>query len=196
MAPVTPSDVYAVSPETTTNYEVGMKAEFLQHKLSIDADVYYIRLNNQQLESVVIEDGVPTTAITTAAKSHVEGAELSLTARPVSQWNINTNLAYTRAAFDDYNILSDVNTIVSRSGDAFPNTPKWTAFLASDCTVPFFSSNLNFAASYRYVDSIYVGSGASSNDPIIPVPSWEPHRCQRFTAAWFLAYEALCGKSG
>ena len=53
MAPVYPTDVYAVSPEKTSNFEIGVKGDLFDHKLSIDGDVYYVRINDQQLESVV-----------------------------------------------------------------------------------------------------------------------------------------------
>lgn len=172
IAPVTPSEVVPVAPEKTINYELGTKVGLFDHRLYVDGDIYYIKLKDQQLQSVIDVDGVLTSAITTASSSHVEGAELSLTGRPTKRLTLSANAAYTLAEFDDYLINPEPGVLVNRGGQQEPNTPLWTYFLSADYNVPVDGHALELSANYRYVDSISVGGGTGPSDPLLPVPSW------------------------
>ena len=69
-------------PDTTENYEIGVKGDVLNHVLSFDASVYYIDWKNIQLRLTEPTSGQTYFANGSSAKS--EGVELSTeaTARP------------------------------------------------------------------------------------------------------------------
>jgi iron complex outermembrane receptor protein len=172
IAPVTPSEVVPVSPEKTINYELGTKVDFFDDRLYVDTDIYYIQIKDQQLQSILDEDGVLTSAITSASSSHVEGWEFSVAARPTDRVTLSGNTAYTLAEFDNYLISPEAGVLINRSGQPEPNTPLWTYFLSAAYDIPLDSHTLELSANYRYVDSITVGNGTGPSDPILPIPSW------------------------
>ena len=80
-------------PDTSTNYELGFKAETANRRASLDAAVYHIDWNDIQLLSrstisVNINGG----------KATVDGAELTGTVRPLAGLNVSANAAYTNAS--------------------------------------------------------------------------------------------------
>jgi iron complex outermembrane receptor protein len=180
VAPVTPADVVPVNPETTIDYELGIKADFLDRRLTVDGDIYRVKIKDQQLQSVVISNGLLTSTINNASSSHVDGAELTLSAQATKYLSFTGNVAYTHSVFDSYKILPTPGTIVDRSGSPFPNSPKLTYFLSGSYTiplpftgfVPLRDADFILTANYRHVDATYTGSGATSADPILPIPQW------------------------
>src|SRR6185437_7776597 len=70
----------AFQPEDTLMYELGIKSEYLDHRLRINADYFYGKYDHLQ-EAVVLEDGTVTSANNTA---HVNGLELGIEALPVT----------------------------------------------------------------------------------------------------------------
>ena len=173
IAPVAVTDVYPIDPESTINHEVGLKGDFFDQKLSIDASAFYVKIKNQQLQSVLLLNGILTSAITTASSSHSQGAELSLAARPTERLTLNANVSYTKAEFDDYLISPEPGVVVNRKGDRLPDMPKWTYFASAAYKIPFERYALELSANYRYVGSLQVGGGTGASDPLLPVDSWD-----------------------
>jgi iron complex outermembrane receptor protein len=171
VAPVYTTDVYAVNPEKTTNYEIGLKGQFFDRMLGVDLTAYHIDIDDQQLQSARVVGNITTSAITNASSSEVDGAELDVTWRPSAFFSLSANAAYTDARFTDYQIYTG-GRLVDLSGDAFPNTPKLAYQVAAQYIVPFSKGDLVFDASYRYFDDIHVGTGTGSSDAIHPVPDW------------------------
>jgi iron complex outermembrane receptor protein len=172
IAPVATTDVYPISPEKTINYELGTKGDWLDHRLSLDADIFYIKLKDQQLQSVALLNGLITSTINNASSSHSQGAELSLSARPTEHLSLSGNVAYTHAQFDKYFDLGASGTIVDRSGQLEPTTPAWTGFLGAAYTIPLQRYELELSANDRYVGRTYVGGGTGPSDPILGLPEW------------------------
>jgi iron complex outermembrane recepter protein len=183
-APVSPSDVTPIKPEKTTNFEVGVKGNFFGRLLSVDADLFYVKIKDQQLSAVIFTDGsdFPSTTITNASKSHAKGFEVSATLRPTHRFQLNGNVAYVDTKFEKYSVFPGddrngdgvVNAadVYDRSGQSFPSTPKWTYNLSATYTLPLPGSELVFDTAYRHIGKTYVGSDSTSVDPIIPVPHW------------------------
>ena len=172
-APVEPADVFPIDPEETTNYELGFKASLMDRHVLWDTAIYSIEIKDQQLQSAIIRGGIVASAITNAATSEVQGFESSLTAQVSEAFTFWANVGLVDSEFSDYQITPDGTNVLDRSGDAFPNTPEWTWYVAAEYRTPVGQNKeLSFYAGYRYVDNIYVGSDAAAVDPIIDVPSW------------------------
>lgn len=173
-APVAVTDVEAIAPEEIDSFEFGIKGQFLDRRLQLDAAIYKIDLKDMQLQAAVVRNGITASAITNAAAADVTGVDLSITARPIDPLTLTLNIGYADTEFSDYQILPDGVNIVDRSGDNFPNTPE-TTIAASAEYVATLSNDLElvFFANYKSIDDIYVGSDAVAVDPIINVPSWD-----------------------
>lgn len=174
-APVRPTDVTPIDPEKTTNYEIGLKGSLFDRVLQFDADVYYVKIKDQQLSAVVYLNGsaFPTTTINNVSSSHVQGFEVTASLHPTSRFTLGGNVALVDSKFDNYQVLSGGN-VIDRSGQAFPSTPKWTWNLDATYTIPLpDDSRIVLNGNFRKVSSTYVGSDSSAVDPIINVPGWD-----------------------
>ncbi|SER26071.1 TonB-dependent receptor [Sphingobium sp. YR768] len=182
VAPVQPSDVVPINPETTTNYEIGLKGSLFDRLVSFNLAGYHIDIKDQQLQSSVIRGNFVATTINNASSSKVDGFEFDMTVRPTSRLTLSGNVAYTRGRFTNYLVSPGdrngdgvVNQAdqVDKSGDPFPYVPEWTYYLSADYRIPAGSGDVVLGANFRHVASTTVGSGATSSDPVYPLPGWD-----------------------
>ena len=118
------------APETVTDYEVGLKTEFFQHRLRIDADYYHSDYSNiQRTVLEVTPDDQTITEIKNAAAATINGAELETTFRPVRWLVLQANGAYTYPSYQSY--LSDG---VDLSHDKFLDQPRWQGNISATFT--------------------------------------------------------------
>jgi iron complex outermembrane recepter protein len=145
-------------PDTTQNYELGIKGDVLDHVLSFDASLYYIDWKDIQL-LIVTPSGVGYTANGSRAKS--QGVELSLDLRPldglkVSAWGVWSDAVLT----DPFPPLSAAYGL---SGDRLPYSSRVSGNLSVDQEFTLTGSVSGFVGgSVSYVGS-RVGGFASVN---------------------------------
>ena len=110
--------------DTLTNYEVGVKSDLADSRLSFDADVYYINWNQIQLLTVIDNFALNNNGGT--ARS--EGAEADINWIPIDRLNLNLNGAYI-----DAELTQNTTAVVGGlSGDPLPWAPKWSSNLRAD----------------------------------------------------------------
>jgi outer membrane receptor protein involved in Fe transport len=91
------------APDKTTNYELGIKGDLLDRRLSIDAAVYYIDWKNFQTsvgKTVYLAGGNASDFVgytVNAGNAKSEGAELSLEAHPLEGLTITAQGSYDDA---------------------------------------------------------------------------------------------------
>ena len=106
---------------TAKQFEVGIKQEFWGGKAEWTAAVYDIQKRN-----VFVPDPARPTNRLPVGKQSSQGVELSLGLRPTDQWQVDGNLAYVHARYDEF---SAGNPPVSLSGNVPRLVPQWTANL-------------------------------------------------------------------
>jgi len=106
---VVPEATRPVDPETTVNYEVGIKSQFLANRLLLNASAYAIDYEDLQVQ--VIENQVVSLANAGAASSN--GVELETKFRVSQYLTLFANGAWMDAEYDRF----------SRSGVDFSGTP-------------------------------------------------------------------------
>ncbi len=74
------------APDKTQNYELGVKGDFLNHRLSVDTSIYYIDWINLQISANDPKSQLGFTTNAGGAKS--QGLELSIEAKPVGGFTI------------------------------------------------------------------------------------------------------------
>lgn len=113
--------------EKSWDFELAMRHN-TANDVTVQAAIFYSKMNDQHV-SQTVPNGLPGVDILTAnaGKSHRYGGELQV------QWQANedlhffANTAYLKTEFDELNLNG-----VDRSGDAFPNAPRWTAACGVD----------------------------------------------------------------
>lgn len=142
--PAAPADVpRSFAPDTTTNYEAGVKAALFDRKLSLELTAFDIEWKNVQLIAAVNDFAVNTNG----GGARSRGVEFSATAKPVKGLTIAANGAYVDAALQD-----DAPALVGGlKGDRLPYTARFASTVSIDYDRPL-TDRVNGTAgvSWRY----------------------------------------------
>lgn len=87
-------------PEYSWNYELGTHLSLLEHRLQVDAAVFCIDWEQQQVQ-LPIFTGLGS-KIVNAGQSRSYGAELAIVYRPIEGLNLRASYGYTNAKFVEY----------------------------------------------------------------------------------------------
>lgn len=126
------------NPETLTSTEVGVKADFLEHRAHIAASAY-----DNSYENLQVTIGVPTggVVITNAASATIRGFEVEGQLRATDHLLLEANAAYTDGKYDEFkNAPNIVGVLVDASGNRLPVTPRWQYFLQATYDFPLAGS--------------------------------------------------------
>ena len=119
-------------PEELWNYEVGIKGEFLDQRLRVDAALFHMKWTEMQVafqENLIDEDGnfVLYGGVDNAEKASSEGVELALTGLLTDNLIVNFNVGYLDATFDKAILfVNGANRVYD--GRTIPNAPEWTMY--------------------------------------------------------------------
>ena len=135
------------------NYELGSKNTWLDHRLTLNADVFYIDWKNIQ-QNILLACGFQYRANAGAADS--KGAELELNARPVDPLQLSLGVGYQKAKITEASAFSP-----QKPGDPVFQVPDWTGNASASWTQPLFSAGWTLVGA---VDYSYVGRSFSANN--------------------------------
>ncbi|MDB5365175.1 MAG: TonB-dependent receptor [Rhodospirillales bacterium] len=127
---LTPNSVNGYEPETVDTYEVGVKGNFLDRRLTVNAALFHSSYKNQQVTLQTPVGASIASQVINAGKSTIEGAELEAVAVLAPQLTANLTVGYINASFDQYLALDLTRTppvtVDFASQRKFQNTPRWT----------------------------------------------------------------------
>jgi iron complex outermembrane recepter protein len=155
----------AYGPDSIWNYEIGEKAKLLDNRVSVNADVYYIRWSQVQ-QSVNQPCGYPLTQNAGTAASY--GPEVEITALLTPELTLAFSGTYTHAT------LTSVNTTLEQADTAFTpglgllNVPKYTETTSLTYVKPI-SDDLKFSAR---LNNSYVGQATDIDFTYGTLPSY------------------------
>jgi len=151
--------------DTLLNYEVGVKSEMFDKRLSFDADVFLIDWRNIQLQSVTT--GFASETNGGAATSR--GVEYEASYHPVSGLTMTLSGAYTDAFLESAGPLFLGGT----KGSALPTVPRWSGAATIDYTFPAIGPlDAAVGASYRYVGSRDTSFDQDFETPNLHLPAY------------------------
>jgi len=147
-------------PDTTTNYEVGVKSSLLSHHLQIDADIYDIEWNNiVLLQTFTDSSGSEFTGFGNGGTARSRGAELTMTMIPIRGLTVGLNGAYTNAY-----LTAPAPGVGGLTGDPLPYVPRWSGALSADYAFLVSSQAVGFVGgtvSYEDARNAYFSNSAS-----------------------------------
>lgn len=130
IAAATPFD-----PEFATLYEVGVKTEWMDNKVRLNASAFSTDYEDLQILQLLLPDSLAAAGVNTgvlitqnAADATVEGLELEFTAFPMENLTIQGSATWLDTAFDNFSIPAGYsapanNTTADRSGNELRNAP-------------------------------------------------------------------------
>ena len=165
-------------PETASSFELGLKADFLEHKLRTNLALFYVDYKHfQQPSSTTSPEAVAflnaqygvalgsalapvlSTFVQQAHDVRAKGFELEVTALPTSGLTVGGSLAYTDTQF-----LNILPTFLAAQGGQYEPfvRPKWTGSLYFS-----YDSKPIFANAYVNVrvDALYTGKTLITGSP-------------------------------
>ena len=113
-------------PDETLSYEVGMKGELLDRRLSIDVSAYHIRWSDLQLQQR--DPATEFLYYTNAGKARSQGLEAIAQALLWDDVSLRASLGYTDAELSE----PTEGGIIADAGDRLPYSADWTASLSLD----------------------------------------------------------------
>jgi iron complex outermembrane recepter protein len=152
------------SPDKTQNYEIGAKAAFLDHRLHIDASLYYIDWKNIQVQSYNPTTFSSYTGNGNGAKS--QGIELSAESRPLAGLTISAWVAWDDAVLTaPFPPNSDA---VGVDGDRLPYSSRFSGNLSLEEDFPLASGVTGFVGgAVAYVgnrEGVFASTFATSTE--------------------------------
>ncbi len=146
------------SPEKVWTYEAGVKTQFADRRVTLNANVFYSKYTDIQVGQIVNLQSV----LTNAAKATLKGAEVEFSARPVKEFEVGATIAYLDATYDKFCTgdptqptapisagCSAANPI-DLAGNRFPRAPKWSLTGTASYTIPLANGGLTLRGDARY----------------------------------------------
>jgi outer membrane receptor protein involved in Fe transport len=117
--------------ETATNYEIGVKSEFLERRVLMDLTLFH--LNRDRMLALVYESGT-FHATADGGEAAAQGLELTSSYTPLRGLTIGYNAAYTQCAFTHVSPAAQYQL----TGFQLENVPKWNMSITVnyDWTLP------------------------------------------------------------
>jgi len=151
-----PASNVPYNPEFVTEYEGGVKSEWLDHRLRINASYYVDDFQDaQKLISALSPAGIFVTTIQNVASAKIQGADAEAQFSATERLTLGGTLGYLKGKYNSYLVQGvDVSGAYRLSF-----LPKWSYTLWGNYKQPtdfgFVSANLN----WRWVDKQSLSSG-------------------------------------
>jgi outer membrane receptor protein involved in Fe transport len=156
-------------PDRTENYEIGLKGDFLDHALSIDASLYYIDWKNLQIS---LRNAQASTYFTNGSRARSQGVEVSVTSRPITGLTLNAWVVYSDAELSERfpGSGTPASPVYGESGDRLPNTPRYSGHVSIEQDFPLGSRATGFiGGAFTYTgDRVGVFQGISGTGAPLP----------------------------
>ncbi len=119
----------AYSPDSLINFEVGAKGRLFDGLFDYQADVYFIRWSNIQVQETTPDGAFVYQG--NAGEAKVKGVEFEFTARPIQYLSASFAGSYQDAYLAQGATAAQyaLNPTLGLTGDAIPNVPKYQAEL-------------------------------------------------------------------
>jgi outer membrane receptor protein involved in Fe transport len=155
-----------IKPDTTTNYEIGLRSTWLDDALLVNASVYYIDWDDIQVAGVTVNGGVPITVNGSSARS--TGLELSTDWRINDAWQVS--LSYS---LNDSKLTKDapglVDGVDAFDGDRLAGTPEQQgALLVSYARSLPNEWTLEADYGITAISDVYTKVGLRNNGEVLP----------------------------
>lgn len=138
-------------PEKNWSYEIGTKSDFLDHRLSVEASVYYFNFKNLQI--TFFDEEVLNTLVENVGQVDGFGIEMSVRARPTE--NFDLLLAGGWAHTDIARVPASI--CVDCDGNRLTQNPKFTLSGLAQYHLPLGPGELTVASELRYQSSFFGG---------------------------------------
>lgn len=133
--------------ENLKNYELGFKAQLMDHRLDLEGAIYYMDFSNQQF--FLFSGG--SQALVNAESSKIKGVELVAQFMPVDRLNISLGGSYIDATLDNLGSFPGPVTGDEVNGNDLPFVPGYTINASAQYETLEFGNNFSLVARADWV---------------------------------------------
>lgn len=128
-------------PEKAQNYELFYKGRFPESRLTLNANLFFTKYTDQQVEIRPDPNNQSYRETTNAASSRVWGFEIEPTMQVTDRLSAFASIGYLNTEFETFDHASYGN----QAGQPFPEAPEWT---------------IGFGGRYEFDNGFYLGADA------------------------------------
>ena len=140
-------------PEYSSNFETGIKNNWLNNKLIVNIALFYTKITDAQVPSLVLPDAITITKNTGQLTS--KGIEAEIFAIPAKGLLLQYSFGTTNALYDKLDIASQGST-VNLAGKRPIFSPNATSLLAAQYSFPLNSRlKIMTRAEWKYIGTTY-----------------------------------------
>lgn len=141
-------------PEKITDYEAGIRADWLGGRLRTNVSVFYYDYTNLQVTKIA---GTVVT-IENAASAVVRGLEAEVVVRPTNRLRLDAAISLLDSEYRDYASADPARPalgIIDISGNQLTQAPDYTINLNASYTLPTEIGDFTLRGEGRWVDRVY-----------------------------------------
>lgn len=136
----------AYDPEFSWNYEGSLRSRWLDGRLTLNANLFYVDWKDQQTNAFFGLNEFDYNTVN-AGRSHLYGFEVEAQGRISRAVDVYASVGHVRTEFDDFTLPAGSTSTINLAGSEFPYAPRWTVAGGVNARVGPVTGNLN--ASYR-----------------------------------------------
>lgn len=125
------NEVYDYDPEHAWNYELSYRSLWLEDRVRLNANLFYLDWDDQQINVVQISGDFTSDIVVNAGKSKVYGGEIELGLKPVAGLELFASLGLAKTKFKEFDFVQN-GVVLDLAGESFPQAPEWTAATGAD----------------------------------------------------------------
>ena len=158
-------NVRKYNPETVETYEAGIKSDWWNQRLRINAAMFSSKYKDKQ-EDIIVTDpsGLIDTVVVNASSATMDGLEVEMTALLTEGLTLVAQGGYLDASYDKFQIAGIAGVPDDASNLKMRNTPEYTFGAGLSYVRPVFSdSEMSYNLNYSWRDSFVT---IFNNDPL------------------------------
>lgn len=125
--------------EKVDAYELGLKSDWLDRRLRVNATTFYNIYDQLQVEVIVPSSSGSgqETIVSNAGKARTYGAELEIAARPVAGLNLSASVGYLKAEYTDFTAdVTGSRVVTDNTFLHMRRAPRWTTNAGASYDIP------------------------------------------------------------
>lgn len=124
-----PQELSVAQPETLDSTELGIKTQFFDHRLQVNADVFWYQYHNMQFLNFNAD--TQATTLVNLPEARVIGGELEVTGRPIPELTVSAGLGLLKSevqqgSLSGTNLVG--NQLLNAPGITLNGVANWEAF--------------------------------------------------------------------
>ena len=167
---VAPTNSAPIDPEKSNSYEVGLKSQFFDRVLQVNATAFLVDYKGFQANNFVLLNGAVVTNLTNAGSVRSKGFELDATLAPLEGLTLRANFAYADAKVRKFNPNPLTNAPDARDGTRLPLAPKFSYTVGGDYDIDAGPVKLYLSSDWHHTSRQFSDLGESG--PIDPYGIW------------------------